>query len=376
MYPVLITKIRRDVQSGDITEELLLDREFTEKRLAQATIILELAFMREISHLLTRFSKSSQKFDVLPFHGMMYYEKVILMLLAAKERIQKGETPVIETINPVGRHKKFQLWFDFSSCAKNAVEMQTFHDFKLLLPSERGRVSRSRTAFARQISDYEDIKTHCFTKFGKYLDNLIYQLQIRFLPWPQWLIQCNNCFNFCSDVSSQIRENSFSLLLGEDSGPVPLLEEEKRRLKAEYITLALNASDIIKESRSPLTPENIWYTLLTDKKYYENCLLVNDFALRFLTRSFNECVVEVQVSTISSIDTSSRTLSHTTTQNLTFISSNGPHPLKAMNVIEESLNLHFDGKPWHFVLSNSKYFVSRVVDRLLKEADALPNELA
>ena len=35
-----------------------------------------------------------------------------------------------------------------------------------------------------------------------------------------------------------------------------------------------------------------------------------------------------------------------------------------------------NGKPWHFLLSNSKYSMSRVVYRLLKKADALPNELA
>ena len=178
-------------------------------------------------------------------------------------------------------------------------------------------------------------------------------------------------------MPAESRENSFSPLLEEDSGPVPLVEAEKDHLKAEYTTLYLNAQDIIEETKSQLsTPENLWYTLLTERKYYEHCLLVNEFALRFLTQSLNECVVEVQVSTISSIDNPSRTMSHTISKNLTFISSNELHPLKAMGVIEEALNLHFKGKPWHFVLSNNKYYVSRVVDRLLKEADALPNELA
>ena len=71
MYPVLVTKIRRDVVSGELPADLVMYRECTEKLLAQATFILRLIFMIEISHLLTRFSKSSQKFDVLPFHGML-----------------------------------------------------------------------------------------------------------------------------------------------------------------------------------------------------------------------------------------------------------------------------------------------------------------
>ena len=119
--------------------------------------------------------------------------------------------------------------------------------------------------------------------------------------------------------------------------------------------------------RNEITIEYSWEPLVHTanwKKYYEHCLLVNEFAVRFLTQSLNECVVEVQVSTISSIDNPSRTMSHTISKNLTFISSNGPHPLKAMGVIEEALNLHFKGKPWYFALSNNKFYVSRVVDRL------------
>ena len=34
--------------------------------------------MREVSHLMTIFSKSSQKFDVSPFHGMLQFEKLKL----------------------------------------------------------------------------------------------------------------------------------------------------------------------------------------------------------------------------------------------------------------------------------------------------------
>ena len=62
-------------------------------------------------------------------------------------------------------------------------------------------------------------------------------------------------------------KNSFSLLLEEDSGPVPLVEAEKDHLKAENTNLYLNVQDIIKETKSQLsTPENLWYTLLTERK--------------------------------------------------------------------------------------------------------------
>ena len=88
MYPILITKIQRDVISGEIRAELVQDREYTEKLLAQATFILRLSFVREVSHVLTRFSKLSQKFDVLPFHGMIAYEKVMKQLSNAKASLE------------------------------------------------------------------------------------------------------------------------------------------------------------------------------------------------------------------------------------------------------------------------------------------------
>ena len=66
MYPVLITKIQRDVELEDSPTDLVEDREFSEKLLAQVIFVLNLLFMREVSHLITIFSRSSQTFDVLP----------------------------------------------------------------------------------------------------------------------------------------------------------------------------------------------------------------------------------------------------------------------------------------------------------------------
>ena len=67
---------------------------------------------------------------------------------------------------------------------------------------------------------------------------------------------------------------------------------------------------------------------------------------------------------------------HENSHKLTFISSNGPHPLFAMDIVEEALNLHFHGKPWYFVLSKSKFYTSKAVDLIYKKAEEMPNELA
>ena len=100
------------------------------------------------------------------------------------------------------------------------------------------------------------------------------------------------------------------------------------------------------------------------------------FALKFLTRTFNECTVESQVSAISQIETSSRSLSRENAHKLAFISKNGPHPLVAMDVVKEAPNLHFKGKPWHFALAKSKYYVSKAVDSIFKEVTDMANLLA
>ena len=71
---------------------------------------------------------------------------------------------------------------------------------------------------------------------------------------------------------------------------------------------------------------------------------MNEIALRFLTRTFNECTVESQVSAINAIETRPRRLKHEQIERLTFISSNGPNPLVSLRVVEEALNLHFKGK--------------------------------
>ena len=50
------------------------------------------------------------------------------------------------------------------------------------------------------------------------------------------------------------------------------------------------------------------YELLTNPDMYMDCKKVNFFALKFLDRSFNEAVVEVEVSNLKQQSTESRSL--------------------------------------------------------------------
>ena len=140
-------------------------------------------------------------------------------------------------------------------------------------------------------------------------------------------------------------------------------------MNARMISKGLN-----EEGDTKFKAERIWYILLTEEKFYHNCKLVNDFCLRFLNRSLNECVVEAEVSNVESIQSRDRPLKDENAEKLNFIASNGPHPLVSSKLVDDMLTNRF-GRDWHFTISNSKWFVSKTVDRHFHLARNLPNSL-
>ena len=177
-----------------------------------------------------------------------------------------------------------------------------------------------------------------------------------------------------SKLPEQVRKASFEELLKKKCGPVPLNEDEKTRLRAEYVTLLVIVSSF--KDHEFHSPEEMWYSLLTKEEYYNQLLTLNEYALRFLTRTSNECFVESQVSSIENIETSSRHLKHEMGERLSFIKTNGPHPHSSLRVIENALDKHFNGKPWHFVLTDSHYYTSKVVDNKIRQYESMTNDLA
>ena len=181
--------------------------------------------------------------------------------------------------------------------------------------------------------------------------------------------------------SNKERETAFGDLLDCPFGPTPLSSEEKDRLSAEFITMCLNASTIASDLSERLNikdhalAHSVWFQLLTNEQYYKSCQQVNNFALRFLNRSLNEAVVEVEVSNLKETSSDKRKLLQKNTEMLNFVSTNGPHPLLCMDVVDSFLNRHF-GKDWHFTISSNKYYVSKVVDGHVRSAQELPNSLA
>ena len=95
--------------------------------------------------------------------------------------------------------------------------------------------------------------------------------------------------------------------------------------------------------------------MLTEEDYYKDCKKVNAFALKFLNLSFNESVVEVEVSNLKQTSTESRSLAQRTTKMLNFVSTNGPHQLVSMSLVDSFLTTHF-GKDWNFTVNPWKIF--------------------
>ena len=62
--------------------------------------------------------------------------------------------------------------------------------------------------------------------------------------------------------------------------PNPLLQEDRNRLSAEFVTLCLNVGDVTEKKAKAQNPGKIqhkyvWYKLLTDEAMYRHCKLVN-----------------------------------------------------------------------------------------------------
>ena len=252
--------------------------------------------MQEVSYLIANYSKSSQKFDVWPFYGMNLYEKLILKLQNARDKLKSGQTPTDEVFEATNQHKKFKLWHDFKNCTEKILNEQTFHGFQLLLPSERGRVTRGGAVFACEPETYLPIVNSRFEKYAHHINVLAFNLKYRFVHW-QFRIQFSTHPNGKTVCQTWWRGNLVQYRLRM---------AEKTCIEAEYTSLLVHVDGLLRDNPDIKMAKEIWYKLLTTNEYFEDCCDINNFALKFLTRTFNECSVEVQVSAITSIETSCR----------------------------------------------------------------------
>ena len=371
MFHILFEKIQRDELASETSKDSE-SLENLEKMLVQAHTVTDLLFMNELSNIMTLCSKSFQKFDVLPFEPFHAFNNLIKKLEHAKDCFENDRSP---SINSTDSNSDTQWnWGFFKKSVEEICESQTFKGVKLLVPGDRGRVTRSGISYGYDKESFSAMVLTRFRHYAKFLSELIDSLKNRFEPWPQWMLLCNETFNFSNELPLADRQAALEILMDCPFGPSPLLNDEKKRISAEYLTTVLNAEKVVKESNHEISQKDIWYELLTKEPLYKNCKKLNAFAILFLNRSFNEAIVEVEVSSLKNISTERRPLLQKTTEMLDFISTNGPHPLVSMQLVDDFLDAHF-GKDWHFTINQSKWLVSKVVDQHFKSAKEMPNSL-
>ena len=354
-YEILLKIQRNERDTNENIQTLLI----------QAEHVINLLFMKDFSYLVMLCSKELQRFDVLPHYAMNVCKKLKQQLQHGMESFQKGETPSAISIEKGNAVKQYTIWGNFKQNITKITDDQTYKNVRLLVPSELGLVIRSGTIYGCDKEGYKNLVKVRFKDFAKFLQSFIKELENRFEPWPEWIILCDDTFNFSSNNTTTDRKQLFLFLLNRPCGIHPLLQEEKLHLEAEYKTMLVNV-EILKVKFAQVKKNNplenlIWYELLTNKKYYSDCKNLNSFALKFLTRSLNEGTVEVEVSCMEQIESEGRPLTHENACKLNFIATNGPHPLASLSLVEDMLNSYF-GKDWHFTLHNSKWFVLKVVN--------------
>ena len=108
------------------------------------------------------------------------------------------------------------------------------------------------------------------------------------------------------------------------------------------------------------------------EKYYCDKKEFLALALKIAVKTPNEAVVESIGSILNLHSAPNRNCNQKTYHNELMIDWNGPPVSKADNIIKEALDLHFSGRnKWHFKVTSSKFAVSEVVDRKLKEPSKL-----
>ena len=375
MFHLLYEKLKRDEAARERIDKAI----HLQNTLVVVETVLDLIFMRDLSHLLTYCSKEFQRFDVLPFYPMDVAEKFLSHITNSSESFYNGRIPehIPLHTNAESKRPSYIVRQEFEVSVNEILETKSFKNVELLLPSEKGRVTRSGSMFGYDKAAYKLLVDNKFLLYGTYLGGLATQFVSRFHPWPKWLISCGEAFSFNNGFLKDARMIAFDNLLDCPAGQTPLLDNEKQRLKAEFLIFTLNvpdASATLNAEKNSFTQTELWYKLLTNEEYYSNCHNFIAFAVRFLYRTINETIAESEVSSLEDIETKKRHLEHDTSVKRNFISTNGPHPLVSLPLVKDFLNAHF-GKDWHFTRSNSKWYVSKVVDRHFHEAKMFPNSL-
>ena len=187
--------------------------------------------------------------------------------------------------------------------------------------------------------------------------------------WPNWLSLSEICFDFTNKEADSVRETAFKELLEIKNSPHSMSQKDKDCLIDQYKTLLMNAKEEMKQSPSK-TAEAVIYKICTKESSYHHIKPLLAYVMRWLSISFNECVVEALFSQILDTDDVGKPFALETVDNICYIRHNGPHPLVAKPLVRAALDQHFGknkDKSWHFITSSNKFFTSKSHTTEMKE---------
>ena len=164
MFPILFEKLKRDEENSTSDKDQNKSIQL-QNLLVQLEIVVDLLFMKDLSHLLTYSSKEFQRFDVLSFYAMNIYFNLKQQLHSARSSFESHKVP-----EPIHLHKNeysdgYSVWKVFGDNIKLIIKSQTYENVKLVCRSERGRVLVNYFVMIRKISVVTFFQNTRVTKF-------------------------------------------------------------------------------------------------------------------------------------------------------------------------------------------------------------------
>ena len=106
--------------------------------------------------------------------------------------------------------------------------------------------------------------------------------------WPEWVSLVETCFDK-KDIHASERKEAFGESLNIMNSPHSLTEKEESVLREEYATLILVIESVMSGMPDKKTPmEDILYKVYTEPSLHSNSKKVLAYALRWLSKTFNE----------------------------------------------------------------------------------------
>ena len=107
--------------------------------------------------------------------------------------------------------------------------------------------------------------------------------------WPEWVGLVETHFDFKKkDLQKSERNETFEKLVKINNSPYTLTEKEEVALKEEYLTLQLVIQSVVDKMTEKATMEDVMNRLYIEFSLYSISKRVLVYALRWLSKTFNE----------------------------------------------------------------------------------------